>query len=213
MEVESRVKLSTGERERLIAELTARQIILAAPVGQRDVYYKERGFRDRVHGPGSAIIRVRYTPSEVTLNMKRLTGHDGVSQVYYPGLSTHTNHDVAARQMKRFGGMVSFRLKKGEDAAVKACAAVQLWTLGESLGGVESLIEHPARMTHASVAGTELEVPADYPLRRDPRPARHRGDETRVARGRHFVPAGCREPPAPIAACRPGHPRRATLGW
>jgi cystathionine gamma-synthase len=90
-----------------------------------------------------------------------LMGHDGVSQVYYPGLPSHTNHDVAARQMKRFGGMVSFRLKKGEDAAVKACAAVQLWTLGESLGGVESLIEHPARMTHASVAGTELEVPAD----------------------------------------------------
>lgn len=90
-----------------------------------------------------------------------LTGHDGVSQVFYPGLPTHTNHDVAARQMKRFGGMVSFRLKKGEDAAVKACGTVQLWTLGESLGGVESLIEHPARMTHASVAGTELEVPAD----------------------------------------------------
>ena len=90
-----------------------------------------------------------------------LTGHDGVSQVYYPGLPSHVNHEVAARQMKRFGGMVSFRLKKGEDAAVKACAAVQLWTLGESLGGVESLIEHPARMTHASVAGTELEVPAD----------------------------------------------------
>ncbi|GAA6526282.1 cystathionine gamma-synthase [Intrasporangium sp. DVR] len=90
-----------------------------------------------------------------------LTAHDGVAQVFYPGLETHANHDVAARQMKRFGGMVSFRMKKGEDAAVKACAAVQLWTLGESLGGVESLIEHPARMTHASVAGTELEVPAD----------------------------------------------------
>ncbi len=90
-----------------------------------------------------------------------LTGHDGVSHVYYPGLPTHVNHDVAARQMKRYGGMVSFRLSKGEDAAVKACAAVQLWTLGESLGGVESLIEHPARMTHASVAGTELEVPGD----------------------------------------------------
>lgn len=90
-----------------------------------------------------------------------LTEQDGVSHVYYPGLPTHVNHDVAARQMKRFGGMVSFRLAKGEDAAVKACAAVQLWTLGESLGGVESLIEHPARMTHASVAGTELEVPND----------------------------------------------------
>ncbi|HET7400036.1 MAG TPA: cystathionine gamma-synthase [Intrasporangium sp.] len=90
-----------------------------------------------------------------------LAGHPAVSQVLYPGLPTHANHDVAARQMRRFGGMVSFRLRKGEDAAVKACAAVSLWTLGESLGGVESLIEHPARMTHASVAGTELEVPGD----------------------------------------------------
>ena len=90
-----------------------------------------------------------------------LSSHDGVSHVFYPGLDTQRNHDVAARQMKRFGGMVSFRLRRGEDAAVKTCAAVQLWTLGESLGGVESLIEHPARMTHASVAGTELEVPND----------------------------------------------------
>jgi len=90
-----------------------------------------------------------------------LEGHDGVSQVLYPGLPGHANHDVAARQMKRFGGMVSFRMRRGEDAAVKACAAVSLWTLGESLGGVESLIEHPGRMTHASVAGTELEVPGD----------------------------------------------------
>jgi cystathionine gamma-synthase len=90
-----------------------------------------------------------------------LEGHDGVSQVLYPGLPGHRNHDVAARQMKRFGGMVSFRMKRGEDAAVKTCAAVSLWTLGESLGGVESLIEHPGRMTHASVAGTELEVPGD----------------------------------------------------
>ncbi|MEO7753760.1 MAG: cystathionine gamma-synthase, partial [Terracoccus sp.] len=90
-----------------------------------------------------------------------LQGHAGVAKILYPGLESHANHEVAARQMKRFGGMVSFRLRKGEDAAVKTCAAVRLWTLGESLGGVESLIEHPARMTHASVAGTELEVPAD----------------------------------------------------
>ena len=90
-----------------------------------------------------------------------LAGHDGVSQVLYPGLPTHVNHEVATRQMKRFGGMVSFRMRRGEDAAVKTCGAVQLWTLGESLGGVEALIEHPARMTHQSVAGTELEVPGD----------------------------------------------------
>ena len=63
--------------------------------------------------------------------------------------------------MKRYGGMVSFRFRGGEDVAVKVVGETQLWTLGESLGGVESLIEHPGRMTHASVAGTELEVPAD----------------------------------------------------
>jgi cystathionine gamma-synthase len=90
-----------------------------------------------------------------------LSGHPGVSAVHYPGLPTHPNHEVAARQMKRFGGMVSFQLRAGEDVAVKVCGETQLWTLGESLGGVESLIEHPGRMTHASVRGTELEVPAD----------------------------------------------------
>ncbi len=90
-----------------------------------------------------------------------LSGHPGVSAVHYPGLPGHPNHDVAARQMRRFGGMVSFQLRAGEDVAVKVCGETELWTLGESLGGVESLIEHPARMTHASVRGTELEVPAD----------------------------------------------------
>jgi cystathionine gamma-synthase len=90
-----------------------------------------------------------------------LLGHPAVSAVHYPGLESHPGHEVASRQMKRFGGMISFQVKAGEDVAVKVCGETQLWTLGESLGGVESLIEHPARMTHASVAGTELEVPAD----------------------------------------------------
>jgi cystathionine gamma-synthase len=90
-----------------------------------------------------------------------LTQHRGVAKVHYPGLPDHPNHAVAARQMKRFGGMVSFQLRAGEDIAVKVCGETRLWTLGESLGGVESLIEHPARMTHASVSGTELEVPGD----------------------------------------------------
>ncbi|MBM6401916.1 cystathionine gamma-synthase [Phycicoccus sonneratiae] len=90
-----------------------------------------------------------------------LQSHPGVTSVHYPGLPDHPNHDVAARQMKRFGGMVAFRVKGGEDVAAKVCGETSLWTLGESLGGVESLIEHPGRMTHASVAGTELEVPAD----------------------------------------------------
>lgn len=90
-----------------------------------------------------------------------LLAHPAVSAVHYPGLVSHPGHEVAKRQMKRFGGMISFQVKAGEDVAVKVCGETQLWTLGESLGGVESLIEHPARMTHASVAGTELEVPAD----------------------------------------------------
>ena len=63
--------------------------------------------------------------------------------------------------MSGFGGMISFRLAAGEEAALKVCERAQLFTLAESLGGVESLIEHPGRMTHASVAGTELEVPSD----------------------------------------------------
>ena len=71
----------------------------------------------------------------------------------YPGLPEHPGHEVAAKQMRRFGGMVSFRAAGGEEAAVAICNRAKLFVLGESLGGVESLIEHPARMTHASRGG------------------------------------------------------------
>jgi cystathionine gamma-synthase len=84
-----------------------------------------------------------------------------VSQVLYPGLTSHPGHEIAARQMSGFGGMVSFRLAAGVEAAVAVCNGARLFTLAESLGGVESLIEHPAQMTHASAAGSPLEVPAD----------------------------------------------------
>jgi cystathionine gamma-synthase len=87
--------------------------------------------------------------------------HPAVTSVLYPGLPQHPNHEVAARQMTGFGGMVSFRMRGGEEAALKVCELTRLFTLGESLGGIESLIEHPARMTHASVAGSPLEVPGD----------------------------------------------------
>jgi cystathionine gamma-synthase len=90
-----------------------------------------------------------------------LLGHPKVASVLYPGLPSHPGHDIAARQMSGFGGMVSFRLTDGEDAALKVCERAQLFTLAESLGGVESLIEHPGRMTHASAAGSPLEVPGD----------------------------------------------------
>ncbi|MBB5774800.1 cystathionine gamma-synthase [Nonomuraea jabiensis] len=90
-----------------------------------------------------------------------LLAHPRVTQVLYPGLPEHSGHEVAAKQMRRFGGMVSFRVAGGEAAAVEVCNRAKLFTLGESLGGVESLIEHPGRMTHASAAGSPLEVPAD----------------------------------------------------
>ena len=90
-----------------------------------------------------------------------LDGDPRVTEVIYPGLAAHPGHEVAARQMKRFGGMISFRVDGGEDRALAVCERAEVFTLGESLGGVESLIEHPGRMTHASVAGTDLEVPAD----------------------------------------------------
>jgi cystathionine gamma-synthase len=90
-----------------------------------------------------------------------LVDHPAVAQVFYPGLPTHPGHKTAMAQMKAFGGMVSFRLRAGEQAAVDTVGRTRLFTLAESLGGVESLIEHPGRMTHASVAGSELEVPAD----------------------------------------------------
>jgi cystathionine gamma-synthase len=90
-----------------------------------------------------------------------LEGHTSVGQVFYPGLASHPNHEVARKQMRGFGGMVSFRVKAGEQAALDVCAKTSIFTLGESLGGVESLIEHPGRMTHASVSGSPLEVPSD----------------------------------------------------
>ena len=90
-----------------------------------------------------------------------LTGHPAVAQVLYPGLPEHPGHEVAAKQMRRFGGMVSIRLRGGREAALRVCAATEVFTLAESLGGVESLIEHPGQMTHMSVAGSALQVPDD----------------------------------------------------
>ena len=87
-----------------------------------------------------------------------LVRHPKVASVRYPGLPDHPGHEVAAKQMRAFGGMVSFQLKDGEEAAVRVCESTRLFILGESLGGVESLIEHPARMTHASAAGSALAV-------------------------------------------------------
>ena len=88
-----------------------------------------------------------------------LAGHPAVERVLYPQLPDHPGHAAAAKQMRDYGGMVSFTLAAGEAAARQVAAATRVFTLAESLGAVESLIEHPGAMTHASVAGSPLEVP------------------------------------------------------
>ncbi|BBX63073.1 cystathionine gamma-synthase [Mycobacterium saskatchewanense] len=90
-----------------------------------------------------------------------LAGHPAVSAVLYPGLPGHPGHDVAARQMRDFGGMVSVRMRGGRPAAETLCGRTKVFILAESLGGVESLVELPSAMTHASTAGSQLEVPDD----------------------------------------------------
>ncbi|MFE7313107.1 cystathionine gamma-synthase [Streptomyces sp. NPDC057555] len=90
-----------------------------------------------------------------------LHAHPRVTRVMYPGLPDHPGHEIARKQMRRFGGMISFQVAGGEEAAAELCGRTRLFTLAESLGGVESLIEHPARMTHLSAKGTAQEVPGD----------------------------------------------------
>jgi cystathionine gamma-synthase len=145
--------LVTGDVE-LGQELTFHQNAMGAISGPFDAWLVLRGIKT---------LGVRM--DRHCVNAERivdfLTTHPAVDNVLYPGLPEHPGHDIAARQMSAFGGMVSFTLRDGEEAALKVCELVQLFTLGESLGGVESLIEHPGRMTHASVTGSPLEVPAD----------------------------------------------------
>ena len=88
-----------------------------------------------------------------------LAEHPAVEQVLYPGLESHPQHELARRQMSDFGGMVSFLARSQEDA-LAICKATKLFALAESLGGVESLIELPARMTHASTADAPFAAPA-----------------------------------------------------
>jgi len=80
-----------------------------------------------------------------------LQGHPAIEKVIYPGLESHPHHELAKRQMDGFGGMLSIVIKGGRDAATRFCERTKLFTLAESLGGVESLVNHPAIMTHASV--------------------------------------------------------------
>ncbi|MFF3098126.1 cystathionine gamma-synthase [Streptomyces cyaneofuscatus] len=138
----------------LAEELAFHQNAMGAVSGPFDAWLVLRGIK-------TLAVRMDRHTENATKVADLLTRHPKVSQVLYPGLPEHPGHEVAAKQMKSFGGMVSFRVAGGEEAAVEVCNRAKLFTLGESLGGVESLIEHPGRMTHASVAGSLLEVPAD----------------------------------------------------
>lgn len=122
--------------------------------GPFDAYLTLRGLK-------TLVLRMQRHSENATAVAEFLTGHPAVERVLYPGLSGHPGHDVAARQMRGFGGMVSVRMRGGRAAAEKLCAATEIFILAESLGGVESLIEHPGAMTHASTAGSQLEVPDD----------------------------------------------------
>jgi cystathionine gamma-synthase len=135
----------------LAAELRFLQNAVGAVPSPFDCYLVLRGVR-------TLAVRLDRQCANAHAVAQLLEDHPSVSRVYYPGLPGHPGHDVAARQMRDFGGMVSFVLRDGEEAALAVVARTKVFTLAESLGAVESLIEHPARMTHASVAGSPLAV-------------------------------------------------------
>jgi cystathionine gamma-synthase len=146
--------ISSPRHDDIADQLAYMQNATGAVAGPFDAWLTLRGIKTlavRMERHGANAIRVA----------EMLAEHPKVNQVLYPGLPTHPGHKTALAQMKGFGGIVSFRLREGERAAVETCGRTRLFTLGESLGGVESLIEHPARMTHASTAGSALEVPSD----------------------------------------------------
>jgi cystathionine gamma-synthase len=112
-----------------------------------------------LRGAKTLAVRMERHCSNARAIVDLLVGHPAVDRVLYPQLPDHPGHAAAARQMRDFGGMVSFTVRGGARAALRVAAATQLFTLAESLGAVESLIEHPGLMTHASAAGSPLEVP------------------------------------------------------
>ena len=125
-----------------------------AVAGPFDAYLTMRGLK-------TLVLRMRQHSENAALVAAFLADHPAITTVLYPGLPGHPGHEVAAKQMSGFGGMVSVRMRGGPDAARKLCARTEIFILAESLGGVESLIEHPGAMTHASTAGSQLEVPDD----------------------------------------------------
>ncbi len=137
----------------LIEQLAFLVNAVGAIPGPFDAFLALRGLR-------TLAIRMERHCANAAIIADALTAHPKVNQVYYPGLPEHPGHAVAQRQMRGFGGMVSFTVATEEEAA-RIVRSTRLFVLAESLGGVESLIEVPGPMTHASVAGSDLEVPGN----------------------------------------------------
>ncbi len=112
-----------------------------------------------LRGAKTLSLRMREHAHNAITIARHLEGHAAITKVIYPGLESHPQHDLAARQMHSFGGMISLIMRDGEGAAREFARRTKLFTLAESLGGIESLIEVPAAMTHMSVVGSKLEVP------------------------------------------------------
>ncbi len=127
------------------------QMAVGAILSPFDCYLVQRGIK-------TLAVRMERHCDNAEAIVELLSTHPAVGTVLYPGLESHPNHDVATKQMARYGGMVSFMLKAGEPAALNVVRNTKVFTLAESLGAVESLIEHPNRMTHASSAASPLEV-------------------------------------------------------
>ena len=138
----------------LADRLTFHQNAIGAVAGPFDSWLVLRGLK-------TLAVRMERHCDNAERVVAMLDQHPAVTHVVYPGRPDHPGHEVAARQMARFGGMVSFRVVGGVEAALAVCERTRVFTLAESLGGIESLIEHPGRMTHSSVSGTALEVPDD----------------------------------------------------
>ncbi len=130
------------------------QNAVGAVRGPWDVYLTLRGAK-------TLAVRMDRHNDNAAAVVDLLSGHSAVSTVLYPGLESHPGHAAAKKQMSGFGGMVSFRVLGGRDAAIRIIEAAELFILAESLGAVESLIEHPGAMTHLSAEGSPLEVPDD----------------------------------------------------
>lgn len=140
--------------EELDEEFAFLQNGAGAVPGPFDAYLTMRGLK-------TLVLRMQRHSENACAVAEFLADHPSVRSVLYPGLPSHPGHEIAARQMRGFGGMVSVRMRAGRRAAQDLCAKTRVFILAESLGGVESLIEHPSAMTHASTAGSQLEVPDD----------------------------------------------------